>query len=230
MCLFHRFLNPSSCVQLTVKPNKPKYQSLEQRIYCRAKLGEQVTHAQKTPGPSGFQGRGFGSFFKVFFFFFLMWMIFWLRGTWDLSSLTRDWTHTPCIVRGSLNHRTAREVPQGRVFKGNSWGDSCTVNTFLLVGFWWNQNRVGLQESQASASSSDQSGGFTMLVIILHLGGGEGCRTQKTESDCYGGTGTLFYPVTVVSWLFSLRFCIPSSPSLLTPWICSWELRKGLGD
>ena len=58
-------------MQLTVKPNKPKYQSLEQRrIYCRAKLGEQVTHAQKTPGPSGFQGRGFGSFFKCFFFFF----------------------------------------------------------------------------------------------------------------------------------------------------------------
>ena len=29
-----------------------------------------MTHAQKTPGPAGFQRRGFGSFFKFFFFFF----------------------------------------------------------------------------------------------------------------------------------------------------------------
>ena len=62
------------------------------------------------------------------FFFFLMWtifkvfiefvtilllfyvLVFWLRGTWDLSSLTRDQTHTRCIGRRSLNHWSAREV------------------------------------------------------------------------------------------------------------------------
>ena len=30
---------------------------------------------------------------------------------WDLSSLTRDWTHVPCIGRWILNHWTTREVP-----------------------------------------------------------------------------------------------------------------------
>ena len=35
-------------VSRTVRPNKPKCQSLEQRkIYCRAKQGEQAVHAQK---------------------------------------------------------------------------------------------------------------------------------------------------------------------------------------
>ena len=37
-------------------------------------------------------------------------LVFWPRGMWDLSSLTRDWTCTPCIGRRSLNHWTAREV------------------------------------------------------------------------------------------------------------------------
>ena len=32
---------------------------------------------------------------------------------WDVSSPTRDQTHTPCIGRRSLNHWAAREVPQG---------------------------------------------------------------------------------------------------------------------
>ena len=30
--------------------------------------------------------------------------------TWDISSLTRNWTYTSCIGRWSLNHWTAREV------------------------------------------------------------------------------------------------------------------------
>ena len=38
-------------------------------------------------------------------------LVFWLQGMWDLSSLTRDQTHTSCIIRGSLNHWTARELP-----------------------------------------------------------------------------------------------------------------------
>ena len=42
--------------------------------------------------------------FHVLFFF-------WLWGMWDLTSLTRYWTHTLCIRSRNLNHRTAREVP-----------------------------------------------------------------------------------------------------------------------
>ena len=38
-------------------------------------------------------------------------LVFWLQGKWDLSSLTGGWTHTACIGRRSLNHWTAREVP-----------------------------------------------------------------------------------------------------------------------
>ena len=33
-------------------------------------------------------------------------------GMWDLSSLTRDRTHVPCIGRRILNHWTTREVPE----------------------------------------------------------------------------------------------------------------------
>ena len=41
-------------------------------------------------------------------------LVFWPRGMWDLSSLTRDRTCTPCIGRWSLNHWTTREVPWPR--------------------------------------------------------------------------------------------------------------------
>ena len=42
-------------------------------------------------------------------FCFMLWF-FGHWGMWDLSSPTRDWTHTPCIGRQTLNHWTAREV------------------------------------------------------------------------------------------------------------------------
>ena len=38
-------------------------------------------------------------------------LVFWPWGMWDLSSLTRERTHTPCIGRQSLNHRTTRDIP-----------------------------------------------------------------------------------------------------------------------
>ena len=52
--------------------------------------------------------------FKVFIelwhycFCFMFWfgLTFWLQVTWDLSSLTRDRTHTHCIGRRSPNHWT----------------------------------------------------------------------------------------------------------------------------
>ena len=33
------------------------------------------------------------------------------HGTWDLSSLTKGWTHVPCIARQILHHWTTRGVP-----------------------------------------------------------------------------------------------------------------------
>ena len=35
-----------------------------------------------------------------------------LQGMWNLSSLTRDRTHSPCITKQILNHWTIREVPE----------------------------------------------------------------------------------------------------------------------
>ena len=55
-------------------------------------------------------------YFKVFIEFVTTLLLFYgldfsLQGVWDLGSLTRDWTHTPCIGRRSLKHWAAREVP-----------------------------------------------------------------------------------------------------------------------
>ena len=41
-----------------------------------------------------------------------MFCFFWPQGIWDLSSPTRDWTHSPCIERWSCNQETTREAPQ----------------------------------------------------------------------------------------------------------------------
>ena len=41
---------------------------------------------------------------------------FWLQDIGDLSSPTRDPTHTPCIGRWSLHHWTTREVPLLKIY------------------------------------------------------------------------------------------------------------------
>ena len=50
-------------------------------------------------------------FVTILFFFYDL--VFWSWGIWDLSSLTRDWTHSraPCIEKWSLSHWTTREAP-----------------------------------------------------------------------------------------------------------------------
>ena len=71
-----------------------------------------------------------GHLFKKNFYFFLVWtilkvliefvtillmffiLVFWPRGMLDLSSPTRDPTHTSCIGRRSPNHWTTTEVPE----------------------------------------------------------------------------------------------------------------------
>ena len=59
------------------------------------------------------------------------------RGTWDLSSPTRDRTHVPCTGRRILNHWTTREVPHMICFEFNSqiasgnWGWVANSNAFL---------------------------------------------------------------------------------------------------
>ena len=48
-------------------------------------------------------------FVTILFLFYAF--VFWLQGLWDPSSLTSDWTCTPCLGRQGLNPRTARKVP-----------------------------------------------------------------------------------------------------------------------
>ena len=63
--------------------------------------------------------------FKVFIEFVTMLLLFyilafWPRSMWDLSFLTRDQIHTPCIGRWRLNHWTTREVlPKWNLNKGS---------------------------------------------------------------------------------------------------------------
>ena len=74
-------------------------------------------------------------FFNFFKKIFLMWtilkvfiefvtilllfyvLVVWLCSMWDLSSLTRDWTCTPCIGMQSPNHWTTREAPTNLNFR-----------------------------------------------------------------------------------------------------------------
>ena len=52
----------------------------------------------------------FIEFVTILLLFYVL--VFWPRGMWDLSSPTRDQTHTPCIGRRSLNNWTTREIPK----------------------------------------------------------------------------------------------------------------------
>ena len=56
--------------------------------------------------------KAFIEFATILFWFYVL--AFWPQGMWDLSCLTRDWTHTPCMGRRSLNHWTTS--PQCLVF------------------------------------------------------------------------------------------------------------------
>ena len=59
----------------------------------------------------------------------IMFLVFWLWGTWDPSSPTKDWTHTLCIRRRSLKHWTSREIPWKITFIPQAEGVSMTQRT-----------------------------------------------------------------------------------------------------
>ena len=81
--------------------------------------------------------ENFKYFLKIFLFFFailfLFHLVFWQRGIWDPSSLTRDWTHTTCIGRWSLNHGTTREVPWRETLNSSAMHSRVT-NLWYLCG------------------------------------------------------------------------------------------------
>ena len=72
----------------------------------------------------------YGPFFKVFIEFVTILLLFYVLVFWpqdlkDLSSLTRDWTHTSCIGRWSLNHWDTRDVPLPRPWYVGRKEDQC---------------------------------------------------------------------------------------------------------
>ena len=48
-------------------------------------------------------------------------LVFWPRGMWNLSSLTRGRSCTPCIGRWSVNYWTSREVPKITFIYNRPW-------------------------------------------------------------------------------------------------------------
>ena len=50
----------------------------------------------------------------------MLWL-FWPKGMWDLRSLTRDWTHIPCIGRWNVNHWTTRKSPYIYIYILITW-------------------------------------------------------------------------------------------------------------
>ena len=59
------------------------------------------------------QLRHMGSLLYYAEFFIAVHRLSCSTGMWDLSSLTRDQTHFPCLGRQILNHWTTRRVPSG---------------------------------------------------------------------------------------------------------------------
>ena len=57
----------------------------------------------------------------------------WPRGVQNLSSPTRDWTHTPCIGRQSLNHWTVREIPYSLPFLSRTKIFHVTMKPWISV-------------------------------------------------------------------------------------------------
>ena len=114
--------------------------------------------------------------FKVFIksvtvlILFFQVLAFWPRGMWDLISLARDWSCSPCFGRRNLNYWAAREVPGSHTLKNLNgcslpWGSppitKATLGTDALL---WN-----LLEQLGGAGLSSLLHSLTWLPPI-HLG------------------------------------------------------------
>ena len=135
----------------------------------------------------------------LLFFFFLATHC--LYSMWDLSSLTRDQTHTPCIRRLSLNHWTTRKV----------------LNHFLLSPFYKVQKpRLG-----GAAWVTELSGG---------AGGEPKSFSGQDLHDTDANTVTLWAPKTRQLFMpcpHSVPTPTPGSRRHCTPW-ASEQLAWGL--
>ena len=88
---------------------------LASQFLSAALSGSMGTQRRYIPGVAAVTSLGvffFKSFIEFVTILFLCYgLFFWPGSMLDLSPPTRDWTHTTCTGRQSLNHWTAREVP-----------------------------------------------------------------------------------------------------------------------
>ena len=75
-------------------------------------------------------------------------VFFWTRGMWDMNSLTRDQTCTPCIRRWTLNHWSTREGPYGTALTIRN--SEVRANMICMVNLLESQAPLSLKESRES--------------------------------------------------------------------------------
>ena len=75
-------------------------------------------------------------------------VFFWTRGMWDMNSLTRDQTCTPCIRRWTLNHWSTREGPYGTALTIRN--SEVRANMICMVNLLESQAALSLKESRES--------------------------------------------------------------------------------
>ena len=78
----------------------------------------------------------FKSLLNLFQYCLFYVLVFRPSGMWNLGSLTRDWTQTPCIGRWSLNPWAARKAPPSLLVKSlDHVGTLLTGLAFVPLGF-----------------------------------------------------------------------------------------------
>ena len=91
---------------------RPFYTSLEHLLRANARMAPLVVSTSVIPLTHQKNFFDVDRFKSIEFVTILLLLyVFWPRGMWDLSSLTRDQTCMPCIGRWSPNLWTTREVP-----------------------------------------------------------------------------------------------------------------------
>ena len=103
--------------------------------------------------------------FKVFIEFFITLLLFfvlvlWPQGTRDLSTLTRDGTHTLCTGRRSLNYWTARGSPWAGFFKGSQDSRQIVLS---------NNDLIWRPIIETSCSFSEDSCRFSSVQSLSHV-------------------------------------------------------------
>ena len=118
----------------------------------------------------------FKSLYKICYYTLQFYvLVSWPGDMWDLSSLTRDWTHTPCIDRQSINRWTTREALQVtlkailvKLSHGDSGGIPCLYtnsNSSLISSTILNNSWRGSQEAPGSCEPEDCGGSLFSLNL-----------------------------------------------------------------